>query len=477
MFDVSIPARTWGVHIDAEYSVLGAALQDPDAVPVLVALREDDFTHPGVAFFRNVIASLYADGQVVDLVTVDARAGVLKPGIMETPDATKFLVSLTQYTPTTANVRAYAAIVMEKSARRKLAKLGEWIARRAQDEAITVDKNVKAGHEYLSRIMTFSDQEDDSAGAVARAGYQYAAMRGDRDDKENTTGIAELDNATGGFHAGEVTILAAATGAGKSTLAWQIADTFTSRGQRVLYISLEMPKDQLGVRWFAQYGTDIQMIRRGKLTADDWERMAKLIPEFAERPLHVRTTLFTPREIEEYIKELKSKGGLALVVIDYLQLLQSGKRTQNNTAEVTEISHAVKRMALRQNVPMLVLAQLNREIYKRDIQMPKLSDLRESGAIEQDADNIWFIFTPDSPEKVYSSDIKTYGDLAKYGNMLTYLEIAKQRQDFKGRLKLCFRPETLKTYSLTDGLVPVTDHSDPWREKAEAPIAQLEATE
>lgn len=445
---MTLSQRSWDSDLDAELSVIGAALQSKEALDKTHCLAPSDFTDPALAHIFQVMLALSKSGQPVDLLTVSAQAASLTGQDISEALAMKAM----QFTPTVVNAQSYVDIVKACRIRRELHELGTGIVTACQNRAYSLSRIKARALERLDEVQLEASGENTRAMDLVMAGYTYAERQCTGESQAGLTGIAELDTLTGGMHKGELTILAARPGIGKTTFAWQVADCFARRGQKVLFVSCEMSKEQLATRWFAQQGLSSDHIRKGKLDDAEWEQMGRVANELSALPILTNHRLRTVASIAEQVKALQRTDGLGLLVIDYLQLLQSGKPTPNANAEVSALSKSLKELSLSCNIPILCLSQLSREAAKRDSIFPKLTDLRDSGAIEQDADNVLFLARAEEETQVPSGDKALLERAQSSGNQLIYLDLAKHRQGATGRLAMLFCPRTMRLYSRNEDL-------------------------
>lgn len=413
-----------------------------------------DFTYEYNALIFKAMQRLYGMGKEIDLVTVTDAAYELK--IMDTVGGIPYLTELSRYVPSTVNHMSYVRIMQEKSARRKVDKVREGLTAAVQDESRDITEiREKAISRLTSITLGDEDKEDTSSGAVILATVEDLERRS-KYNGANQTGIADIDNAMGGLHPGELTLLAARPSAGKSALGWQIADHFAMRGQRVMFVSCEMTHEQLGIRWAAMHSrANMEHMRLGKMTDADWEEVAAAMPIIERLPMDTHTQLRKPMDIKKAIEERMRAGGLGIVVVDYLQLLEPDMSVRGNrVAEVSQISRTLKLMTTEFNIPILALSQLSRAPEGRSNKMPVLSDLRDSGALEQDANNVIFLMAPRGPEDVPGADKADYEAVKARGDSLTYCSIAKQRNGPLAEFRLLFEPRKMRMRSLIYDIIP-----------------------
>jgi replicative DNA helicase len=434
---------------DAERFVLGAILMD-DALYIQVAgsLEADDFS---VEKHRRIflrMGELYARGDRIDRVTVANE--LMKQNQLESVDGITYLVSLDEGLPTLANLESYVGIVKDKAILRRII----FTSRNLIDRCII-------GEEEPDQILASAEESllklGDSRAADALVnpkqildnfeGGINAFLDPSKRIKGLSTGFLKLDEMTGGLHEGELLILAARPSMGKTALALNIAQhvaMFPEKKQTVAVFSLEMSRESLLTRMIcAGARVDQQKFRAGYLNQDERRRLARTASDLVQAPLFIDDTSGTHlMDIHAKLRRLKAEHGLSLVVIDYLQLMSGRGRFENRNQEISTISRGLKLLAKELKVPMLVLSQLSRAPETRPgDHRPQLSDLRESGSIEQDADLVSFIFR----EEVYKPDREDLRGMAE-------LLLAKQRNGPTGRVNLVFLKEFTKFENRTNDL-------------------------
>ena len=419
------------VNLDAERFVLGAILMD-DALYIQVAgsLESEDFSLEKHRRIYLRMAELYDRGERIDRVTVANE--LMKQNQLESVDGVSYLVSLDEGLPALANLDSYVRIVKDKAILRRII----FTSQKLIDRCII-------GEEEPDQILASAERETSSKLGESRAqdalvnpqrileefdGGINAFLDPSKRIKGLSTGFLKLDEMTGGLHAGELVILAARPSMGKTALALNIAQHVASQPnekQTVAVFSLEMSRESLLTRMIcAGARVDQQKFRAGYLNQDERRRLSKTATELVQAPLYIDDTSGTHMmDIHAKLRRLKSEHGLALVVIYYLQLMSGRGRYENRNQEISTISRGLKLLAKDLKVPMLVLSQLNRAPETRPgDHRPQLSDLRESGSIEQDADLVAFIFR----EEVYKQEDERLKGLAE-------LLVAKQRNGPTGQ--------------------------------------------
>ena len=391
--------RTPPQDVLAEQSVLGGMLLSKDAISEVVEiLRERDFYRPAHELIYDAILDLYSRGEPADPVTVSAE--LTKRGDLTRAGGAPYLHTLISSVPTAANASYYAKIIRERAIMRRLVEAGTKIVQlgytiegevdeavnQAQAEVHAVTER-RAAEDYiqLSELLpaAFDEIEKISSGVVGEG---------------VKTGFKDLDALTHGFHAGNMIVLAARPAVGKSTLGLDIARYASiHKGDTSVIFSLEMSRSEITMRMLsAEARVPLNNIRSGALSDEEWARMARRMGEISEAPLFIDDSPnLSLMEIRAKARRLKQRHNLKLIVIDYLQLMTSGKRVENRQQEVSEFSRQLKLLAKELNVPVVAISQLNRSPEQRSDKKPMLSDLRESGSIEQDADVVILLHRDD----------------------------------------------------------------------------------
>lgn len=388
--------------IDAEQSVLGGMLLSKDAIAdVIEKLRPADFYRPNHQVIYNIILDLYGRGEPADAVT--AAAELDRRGLLRRVGGAPYLHTLISMVPTAANAGYYAGIVAEKAILRRLVIAGTRVVQygyagaegadiadvvdRAQAEIYDVTD--ERGSQDLVALEDLLQPTMDEIDAIQSSGGVTFGV---------PTGFAELDEVTTGLHGGQMIIIAGRPGMGKSTLALDILRSCSIKhGMPSVIFSLEMSKSEIVMRLLsAEARIKLDNIRSGRLSDDDWAKMARRMSEISESPLYIDDSPnLTMMEIRAKARRLKQKTDLRAVVVDYLQLMTSGKKVESRQAEVAEFSRNLKLLAKELDVPVIAVCQLNRGPEQRVDKTPQLSDLRESGQLEQDADMVILIHRPD----------------------------------------------------------------------------------
>ena len=377
----------------AEQSVLGGMLLSKDAVAdVTGQLRPMDFYVPKHEVIYEAVLTLYAQGDPTDVITVTDQ--LTKTGDIQRSGGVEYLHTLTSIVPTAANAGFYADIVAEKALLRRLVEAGTRITQMGYaGEGEAVDLVNSAQAEIYT--VTGADQAEDYVPlslAVEAAFEEISRAREMPDGMLGVpTGFSELDAMTNGFSGGQMIIIAARPAMGKSTLALDVARNGSVHADApTVFFSLEMGRAEIAMRLLsAEASVPLQTLRKGTLDTRDYQKLAATQARIAEKPLYIDDSPnLTLVEIRAKCRRLKQQHGLRMVVIDYLQLLSSGKKSESRQQEVSEFSRSLKLLAKELDVPVIALSQLNRASEQRADKMPAISDLRESGSLEQDADMV-----------------------------------------------------------------------------------------
>jgi len=432
--------------IEAEQAVIGGLLLDNRAWEKIAdKITSDDFYREEHRLLFSAIGNLEAKNQPFDAVTLSEL--LTNTGQLEQVGGLAYIGRLAKETPSAANITAYADIVRERSILRQLIAIGTDIAnagfqpgRRESRELL--EEAEKRVFEIAEQDMRgrggFKDIKDLLTTTVEQIDYLFQS---DGHITGIPTGFDKFDDMTTGLHAGELIIVAGRPSMGKTTFAMNIAEN-AAIGHKtpVAVFSMEMPGEQLAMRMISSLGRiDQHHIRTGQLTDEDWPRITSAVHMLSEAKMFVDDTpALSPGEIRARARRMKRQHGLGLIVIDYLQLMQVGGGSENRATEISEISRGLKALAKELAVPVIALSQLNRSLEQRTDKRPIMSDLRESGAIEQDADVIVFIYR----DEVYNEDSPQKGTAE--------IIISKQRNGPIGKSMLTF----LGKYTKFENFIP-----------------------
>lgn len=443
MADKNVPAgKIPPQNLDAEMSLLGAVLIDEETLAdISEHVTAKDFYDKRHAIVYDAMMRLYEKHKPVDLLTLTDE--LKRKNELETVGGSAYLTELTNYVPTAAHAATYAEMVAQKAVRRRLIKASADISELGYNEDTTTQELLEKAEAELFSVSDQSLKQDlvslesiltESFDRMEELHRNKGSLRGIR------TGYRDLDNMTAGFQRSDLIILAARPAMGKTTLVTNLAyNVATIAKQPVLFFSLEMSKEQLVDRMLADAsGVDAWNIRTGNLSDEDFSKLSEAMGEMAEAPIFIDDTPgLSVLEMRTKARRAAHEQPLGLIIVDYLQLMQAAGRSDGNRVqEVSEISRGLKLIARELNVPVIALSQLSRSVESRTPQVPQLSDLRESGSIEQDADIVMFIYR----EAYYNPDTDREN--------ITDLIIAKHRNGPTGKVELYFHPERLRFMSL-----------------------------
>lgn len=415
--------------IEAEQSVLGSMIMDHDAVIVASEiLIPSDFYRPDHAQIFGAIMELYTGGNPIDLITIQDK--LVQKGVLEQVGGLAYIAELASSVPTSAHIKQYAKIVQEKSTLRKLIKVSSDITAKSFD-----------GDEPLDNIMNFAEKSifdvlqnkktEDFTGIDEIVLTSIEKIEEAHKSKGGITGIEtgfiDLDQRTAGLQPSDLILVAARPSMGKTAFSLNIIQTAGIKNKKsVAVFSLEMSKDQLVSRMLcAEAMVDSQKARTGMLEKDDWDRIAQSIPNITNSRIYIDDTPgINVMDMRAKCRRLKMEKGLDLIMIDYLQLMSGVGDGSSRQQEISDISRSLKALAREMNAPVIALSQLSRACEQRQDHRPMLSDLRESGAIEQDADVVMFLYR----DEYYHPDTekKNVGEVI----------IAKQRNGPTGTVEL-----------------------------------------
>jgi replicative DNA helicase len=390
---------------DAEQSVLGGMLLSKDAIgEVTAVLKAGQFAAPKHEAIYRAILDVYSNGDPVDPITVSAE--LTKRGEINKVGGPAYIHHLVNTVPSAENAEYYADIVHEKAVLRGLAQAGQRITAMAyaQEGDLPDICNQAQTAVYTATEVSHPDEEDIPLGDVMEGMLDELDAIQNRTDEITgvPTGLRDLDALTNGLQPGQLIVIAARPAMGKSTLAVDFARCCSIKHNRTSQIfSLEMGRNELAMRInSAEARIGLHHMRNGTMTDDDWNRLARRMPDIQAAPLYIDDSPnITLNHIRSRARKRKAKNGLDLIVVDYIQLMESDTRSENRQQEVSKISRRLKLLAKELEVPVIALSQLNRGPEQRTDKKPVISDLRESGAIEQDADMVILLHREDVYEK------------------------------------------------------------------------------
>ena len=415
----------------AEQCTLGGMLLSQEAIAdVFDAVRGPDFYAPKHEIIYTAILELFHRGEPTDVITVTSQLS--KTGELVRAGGADYLHTLTSIVPTAANAAFYADIVQEKATLRRLIEVGTKIAQmgytaqgeitelvnQAQSDVYAVSK-AGAGEDYVPLFDSIDAAVELMESAQKRGGEMVGVP----------TGFQKLDEMTHGLHPGQLIILAARPAVGKSTLALDIArNASINHNKPVIFFSLEMGRAEIAMRLLsAESRIYLQAMRKGNLSDNDWSRIASVRGQINSAPLYIDDSPnMTLVEIRAKCRRLAKRVGLEMIVIDYIQLMTSGKKVESRQQEVSEFSRALKLLAKELGVPVIAISQLNRNSERSENKKPELSHLRESGSLEQDADVVVLLHRDDIAKREEERD------------GLAELIVAKQRNGPTGPVMVNF---------------------------------------
>lgn len=427
--------------LDAEKSTLGSLLVDKEAVvKVSDFLGADDFYHDAHRSIYESILELYDKRSPIDLVTL--TNSLEKKKELKLVGGASYLALLANEVPTATHIFQYATIVKEKAILRRLILAGDSIKGLGFQENEEIEVLIDQAEKNLFSVsQTFMTDRFVHIRDVLNKTYEKISDLHDPDAKEKyrglPTGFRGLDNLLSGLQPSDLVVLAARPSMGKTALALNVAQNIAKKGHAVGIISLEMSKEQLVERMFCSLlSVDSWKMRTGKMTDDDFGKIGSVMDELNSMKIYIDDSIGNSiAELKAKARRLKMEAGLDFLVIDYLQLMSSGTSSSyhgNRVQEISEISRSLKALSRDLSIPIMALSQLSRAVEMRPSKVPQLSDLRESGAIEQDADVVMMMYRED----YYEEDTDRRG--------ITDLYIRKHRNGPIGHVELAFKKEQLK---------------------------------
>ncbi len=452
--------------MEAEQALLGGILLDKDAITKVLEVLSPD----GSEFYNEVhrlifraMVSLFDSNTPIDAITLtdyfkDSRA-------LDGVGGVSYLGELVAIVPTTANITYYAKIIREKALLRKLINAaGEIIRRSYEADSSSVEEFVDEAERIIFQVS--EDKAKKSYYALADIIKDaFETIEHLYENKPHITGVPtgfnDLDSLTGGFQPSDLIIIAGRPSMGKTAFALNIAENCAIDGGRaVALFSLEMSKEQLTQRLLASRArVDLHRLRNGRLSSEDWSKLTTAIGTLYEAPIYIDDTpAQTVLEVRAKARRWKSELDVALIIVDYLQLMRGTGRADNREQEISEISRSLKALAKELNIPVVALSQLSRRAEQRERNRPQLADLRESGAIEQDADVVMFVYR----ESVYKP-CDCPKELCSCGRRKTAeIIVAKQRNGPTDDIKLTFLNECVRFVDQTH--IDYSDIQNEWVE-------------
>lgn len=429
----------------AEKSLLGAILISDKILPeILTIIRPGDFYEERHQIIFEAMMNLYDQHRPVDLLTLTSELKSTKKlkGIGGAP----YLTELSNFVPAASHAKAYAEIIEKASTRRRLIKAGTEIAKKAFEDDADVQSLIGSAEKELFEVSDKIVKSDyvamdellaDAFDRIEDLQKNKGALRGLK------TGFRDLDKKTAGFQKGDLIIIGARPAMGKTTFAQNLTYNIASMNKKgVLFFSMEMAANEIVDRMISDVsGVDNWKMRTGNLSEEEFQKIGEALGEMDELPIYIDdTSSMTIMDLRNKARRAMHDHDIGIVIVDYLQLIQGSDRYKGNRVqEVTEISRGLKILARELEIPVVALAQLSRSVTGRDDPRPVLSDLRESGSIEQDADLVMFLHRPD----YYRQNDDNYEE-----THVTELLVAKHRHGAVGKIELYFHPELLRFMSL-----------------------------
>jgi replicative DNA helicase len=439
--------------VEAEMSLLGSILIDPNVLTdIIMTLRSpDEFFKPAHGSIYRTMIDLYEQHAALDIVQL--HQVLVDRKLLDTVGGPDYLVELASAVPTATNAAHYARLVHEKAVLRQLIDAAGRILTDAYESAESGETILNEAEHRIFEIAQHSERS--RAESLADLIEQTIRILEENEGRQITgvpTGFSRLDEMTGGMQRGEMIILAARPSMGKTALALNIAEQVAFQGHPVAVFSLEMGKQQLVQRLLcATAGIDSQRLRRNMLHKDEWHRLHQACDTLTRASIYIDDTPgLTMLQLRAKARRLKARYDIDAIVIDYLQLLTSGRRAESRQQEVSEISRGIKAMARELEVPVLTLSQLNRAAEQREGHRPRMSDLRESGSIEQDADVITMLHR----EEYYHRNDPGWSDQNPDKAGVAELIITKQRNGPTGTVKLTWVEKSTRFRDHTNATPP-----------------------
>lgn len=420
--------------IEAEQAVIGSMLTDQEAVTAAVeTLKPEDFYREDNKIIYTALLNLYNKAQAIDIITLKSELSAM--GKLDAIGGLEYIAELPEKVPTTSNVDRYIKIVEEKSMLRNLIKVANDIIDLGYGQTEEVEDILDEAEKKIFNVVQKKDQNTGFTPISDVLVESFTKLEELYNSKQTITGIPtgfnDLDKKTAGLHGSELILVAARPAMGKSAFALNIGTYAATRAKvPVAIFNLEMSKDQLANRILCSEAlVDSNHVRTGELSDDELAKLAEASGELSQAPIYICDTPgISVMEIRARCRKLKMEKNIGLIIIDYLQLIQgSAKNANNRVQEIAEISRSLKILAKELNVPVIALSQLSRAVESRDDHRPMLSDLRESGSIEQDADIVMFLYRDD----YYNPEDSKKKNIAE-------VIIAKQRAGETGTVELAW---------------------------------------
>jgi len=392
--------RTTPYNPTAEQSVLGSILMDKECIgTVIQTIQSDDFYDSRNKEMFEAMMDIYSHDRPIDVITLAEQ--LRQRGTFEKIGGELYIADIANSVSTSANVKFYAKIISDYSIRRKLISVSSDISGLAYEGNENIENIIDVSEQKIFDISQKRDKKDfKSVRDLLSISFSHVSERAASDAKYTgiPTGFHKLDEMTSGFNKSNLILVAARPSMGKTSFALNFAQYAALKANaKVAIFSLEMSNEEIVNRmWFSEAMVESEKIRSGNVSVEDWGRLTTALSVLSPAKIYIDdTAAVTPMDIKSKCRRLMAEGGLDMIVIDHIQLMQSSRRSDNRQSEITEISRSLKMIAKDLEIPVVVLSQLSRASDKRDDKRPVLSDLRESGAIEQDADLVLMIYRDD----------------------------------------------------------------------------------
>ena len=421
-------------NVEAEESVLGAVMLSADAAnEALERLKPEDFYKPAHQSIFDAITRLYDGSQPIDAITVSDA--LRRSDQLDRIGGVEYLTALLERVPTTSNIDYYAAIVDETSSRRRLMRAGSEVTTLAMQSDLPIEEVVDAAE---ARVFAVAERQVGdglvAVGPMLQKALETMEELGTRGSELTglPTGFRDLDKMLAGLQPANLIVVAARPSMGKSALALNIAENVAEGGSPVAIFTLEMSREEVVARLLSSMASvDSARMRTGQLGPELWQKVVREASKLYQMPLYVDDSPgLTVTAIRAKCRRLMRSQGLGLVLVDYMQLMQGPSRSESRQQEIAEISRSLKNLARELHIPVIAVSQLNRALEQRENKRPRLGDLRESGAIEQDADIVMFIYRDEyyNPDKTDSLGIAE-------------VNVAKHRSGATGNVMMTFAAE------------------------------------
>ena len=425
----------------AELALIGCLIQDPRSHKVMTGITAQDFSDPALRDAYVTIERMVAQKRPFDMVILDQETG---GGITTT------LLDAIASAPTSVLAGQYAASIKEQSVRRRVSALASALYREMGDRSVDVQASLASVRQALDDLGVGIRSEWQSATDLAASTLQWLERLHSGQEKPVQSGVADMDRLIGGFYPGELTVVGAKPGTGKTVFGMVVGLNAARDGRKVGILNLEMLSSQYGTRMVSNIGrVDAMKLRRGDFTGDDWRTIGDACAEIAMLPA---TFMFATRYIEDLISAVKA-ADIDLLVVDYIQLVRTKQVLESERLRMAHISWALKELAVDRQIPVIAMSQLRRPDASASDKMPSMRDLRESGNLEADADGIILLHEPASggDPYVYPADKQNWDAWRKQGLRYICMKVEKQRQGAVGTVPVLFDARHMRYLGIERG--------------------------